>query len=58
MRSKPSEPFEEGAGEIPIFVLTADEKSETKAQCMESGANGFLTKPLDPAKLFETINVT
>ena len=43
---------------IPIFVLTADEKTETKAACIDAGANGFLTKPLDPTKLFDAINVT
>ncbi len=43
---------------VPIIVLTADEKNETKARCIESGASGFLTKPLDPAKLFDVINVT
>ena len=48
---------EEGRN-IPIYVLTADEKNETKATCIESGANGFLTKPLDPNKLFDAINVT
>ena len=43
---------------IPIFVLTADEKTETKDACLDAGANGFLTKPLDPEKLFDAISVT
>ncbi len=37
--------------EIPIFILTADEKEDTRDKALIMGANGFLTKPLEPEKL-------
>ena len=40
-------------GEIPVYILTADEQTETREKALEAGANGFLTKPLDPAKLLK-----
>jgi len=36
---------------LPIFILTADEKKDTKEKALEFGANGFLTKPLQQKKL-------
>lgn len=37
--------------ETPIFILTADEKADTRDTALENGATGFLTKPLDPTKM-------
>ena len=39
---------------IPIFILTADEKIDTREKAHELGAMGFLTKPLEPQKLLES----
>ncbi len=36
---------------LPIFILTADEKADTRENALQLGATGFLTKPLDPEKL-------
>lgn len=49
--------FEEQARRdpVPVIVLTADGQEGTQAQVLAQGANGFLTKPLDPARLLETV---
>lgn len=36
---------------IPIIVLTSVEDKVTKLQCLEAGANDFLTKPVDHVEL-------
>lgn len=36
---------------LPIFILTADEKVDTRDKAIKLGATGFLTKPLEPKKL-------
>lgn len=40
-----------GWREKPLLVLTADGQEETRARAIAHGANGFLTKPLDPDRL-------
>jgi len=40
---------------VPVFILTADEQPETREKAKASKANGFLTKPLDPDLLLNTI---
>ncbi len=40
-----------GWTERPVLVLTADGQEETRARALAHGANGFLTKPLDPDRL-------
>ena len=37
--------------QLPIFILTADEKADTRDKALKLGATGFLTKPLEPEKL-------
>ena len=37
--------------QLPIFILTADEKEDTRDKALKLGATGFLTKPLEPKKL-------
>jgi CheY-like chemotaxis protein len=37
--------------QLPIFILTADEKADTRDKALHLGATGFLTKPLEPEKL-------
>ncbi len=38
---------------IPVIVCTADARAEERAR--EIGAAGWLRKPLDPARLLETV---
>lgn len=47
-----------GAGpeaQIPIVILTANATLEARCECEEAGANAFLTKPIDTAKLLNTV---
>ena len=36
---------------LPIFALSADEQEENQKAVLSAGANGFLSKPLDPAEI-------
>ena len=44
-----------GLGKLPVFVLTADEQPATRKKAKSAGADGFLTKPLNPTQLIETV---
>ena len=46
----------QGSPPVPVIVLTADGQEETRAGALAHGANGFLTKPLDPAMLVATVS--
>lgn len=41
---------------IPIIALTASALKEDEKKCMEAGMNDFLTKPVDPKKLYESLS--
>ena len=45
----------EGERHTPIVALTAHAMAGDEARCLEAGMEGYLTKPLDPAKLYEMI---
>ena len=43
---------------IPIIAMTAHAMLEDEQRCLEAGMDGFLTKPIRPAELFERIERT
>lgn len=40
---------------VPVLVLSADGQDETRQSVLVRGANGFLSKPLDPADLVAAV---
>ena len=44
-----------GLAATPIIMVTANAMGEHKAAGLAAGANGFVTKPLDPRELIEAI---
>jgi CheY-like chemotaxis protein len=46
---------ERGTRPLPILVLTADGQEGTRHSVLARGADGFITKPLDPASLVATV---
>jgi len=40
---------------LPFIAFTADATLETKRTCEEAGFDGFISKPVEPEKLLETI---
>src|SRR5258708_5770088 len=47
---------ERGANRIPIIALTADAMKGAEQQCRGAGMDDYLTKPLDRARLGETVD--
>jgi|GEM_PF-285215 len=41
---------------IPIIAMTANAYDEDIKRCLDAGMNAHLSKPIDPEKLFETMN--
>lgn len=48
---------ENNSAQLPIFILTADEKIDTRDKALQLGATGFLTKPLEPEKLLTAADI-
>ena len=44
-----------GRQNVPIVAMTANAFSEDRAACLSAGMNDFISKPVDPAKLFGTL---
>jgi DNA-binding response OmpR family regulator len=42
---------------VPIIILSGDETSAIRIQCLESGADDFIVKPFNPAELTARIKV-
>jgi CheY-like chemotaxis protein len=40
----------------PIIALTANAMPETKEECFRVGMDAYLTKPIDPEKVYETLS--
>jgi two-component system sensor histidine kinase RpfC len=40
---------------LPVMVLSADATPEAKLECLEAGADGFLAKPIEAARLLEEL---
>ena len=47
--------FEEGAGHVPIIMLTAEKDVEQKVRGLRAGADDYLIKPFHPAELITRI---
>ena len=45
-------------GNIPMIVLSALDKSETQAKCLEFGITSYFTKPFNPIDLMEVVTST
>ena len=41
--------------DVPVVMLTGDRSEEIRKRGLEAGANAFVTKPIDPRTLLETI---
>ena len=44
-----------GLQNVPIIALTADISKETKSKCIKIGMTGYLTKPIVPDILYDTL---
>ena len=43
-------------GQIPIIVLSGEDKAKFKSACFQLGVSGYLTKPFNPLQLKTKIN--
>lgn len=43
--------------DIPVIAVTAKAMAGDRAKCIEAGANDYVSKPVDIAKLLEVLSV-
>ena len=43
------------AGTVPVIAMTADAFDEDVKRCLASGMNGYISKPVDPEKMFRAL---
>ncbi len=48
-------PQRESSQKIPIIAMTAHAMLEDRQRCLDVGMDGFISKPINPAELFERI---
>lgn len=46
---------QESGGRVPIIALTAHAMLSDEKKCLEAGMDAYLSKPVSPGKLCETI---
>lgn len=44
-----------GLSRVPIIAMTANAFAEDRQRCLDAGMNDFITKPIDPDRLFAVI---
>jgi CheY-like chemotaxis protein len=47
---------ENGLPGVPILVLSADDRAESRQTILAHGASGFIAKPVDPARLIAILD--
>ena len=47
--------MDNGRSRAPIIILTANATAEARQECQEAGIDTYLTKPIEPRRLLETI---
>jgi len=47
----------EGRMNIPIVAMTAHAVDGFERQCQQAGMDGYITKPIEPTQLFDTLRV-
>ncbi|MAT49668.1 MAG: hybrid sensor histidine kinase/response regulator [Porticoccaceae bacterium] len=47
--------FFDTSASVPVIMVTADATLETMNDCLDAGANAYITKPIDAHNLLETI---
>ena len=45
----------EDAKTVPVIAMSADAYDDDIIRCREAGMNGHVSKPIDPAKLYDTL---